>query len=374
MSAALAVPAALAEAAPALAHGALPALAHGAVPAALAETGRVSSGETVLFWVLAPIMVIAALGLVFARRAVHAAMSVVLVMIALAFLYVAQEAPFLGVAQVVVYTGAIMMLFLFVIMLVGVDASDALHETIRGQRWVAALAGAGLIIVLLGVVAATTAPEPAGLAEANADSNPVGVARIIFGQYAFAMEIVGALLVTAALGAVTLTHRERLRPTVTQREVVEQKMADYAAGRGRLGRLPAPGVYARSNAADLPALSATGQPVPDSVPRVLRIRGQARTIADVSPETVEAVARARAGQDVAGFHGGPASRAVGQSGLPGMRGEAPPLPGLPGAGTPGTDLALPDHTTDPASAAAGTAGDPGRTERTGTEDEQEVRQ
>jgi NADH-quinone oxidoreductase subunit J len=306
-------------------------------PMTLAETGTVSGGETVLFWVVAPIMVIASLGLLFARRAVHAALSVVLVMICLAVLYVAQDAPFLGVAQVVVYTGAIMMLFLFVLMLVGVDAADSLTETIRGQRWVAYVAGLGLALVLGGVVAAATLPRPTGLVAANIDSNPVGVARVIFSDYVFTMEITGVLLVVAAVGAVTLTHAERLRPKATQRDVLESKMRAYAAGKGGVGQLPAPGVYARSTAATVPALSGTGEPIEASVPRVLRIRGQERTIGDVSPETVAAVARARAGDGTAGIHGGDASRAVGQSGLPGMRGEAPPTPQLPGSpGAPAT--------------------------------------
>ncbi|WP_226925352.1 NADH-quinone oxidoreductase subunit J [Georgenia thermotolerans] len=307
------------------------------LPTTLAQTGTVSGGETVLFWVLAPIMVIAALGLLFARRAVHAALSVVVVMICLAFLYVAQEAPFLGVAQVVVYTGAIMMLFLFVLMLVGVDSSDSLTETIRGQRWVAVLGGLGLALVLGGVVAAATLPQARGLAAANADSNPVGVARLIFSDHVFTMEITGALLITAAVGAVTLTHMERLRPKATQRDVLEQKMRAFAAGRGGIGQLPAPGVYARSNAATVPALSADGEALEVSVPRVLRIRGQERTLAEVSPETVAAIARARAGA-ADGLHGGAVSRAVGQSGLPGMRGEAPPTPQLPGS--PGQEPTL----------------------------------
>ncbi|MPV37769.1 NADH-quinone oxidoreductase subunit J [Georgenia subflava] len=306
------------------------------LPTSLAETGTVSTGETVLFWVLAPLMVLAALGLLFARRAVYAALCVIAVMISLAILYIAQEATFLGVAQVVVYTGAIMMLFLFVLMLVGVDASDSLHETVKGQRWVAALAGLGLALVLGAVVLTATVPDPAGLVAANIDTNPVGVARLLFSDHVFAMELTGALFITAAVGAVTLTHRQRLSAKVSQRDVADAKMAAYAAGRGRVTQLPAPGVYARSNAADLPALAATGEPIEESVPRVLRIRGQQRTIGDVSPETVEAIARARSGEPGAGLHGPEASRGVGQAGLPAMRGEAPPVPQLPGSPEPPT--------------------------------------
>ena len=88
----------------------------------------------VAFWILAPVMVICALGILFARKAVHAALLLAVVMISLAVLYAVQDAPFLFAVQIIVYTGAILMLFLFVLMLVGVDASDSLVETIKGQR------------------------------------------------------------------------------------------------------------------------------------------------------------------------------------------------------------------------------------------------
>jgi NADH-quinone oxidoreductase subunit J len=240
-----------------------------------------STAEAVLFWVLAPIMVLAALGLLFARKAVHAALCVITVMISLAFLYIAQEAPFLGVVQVVVYTGAVMMLFLFVLMLVGVDASDSLVETIRGQRWIGWLAGLGLAVVLVAVVGRAVYPDAVGLAEANAPGNPVGVARIVFGQHVFGLEVVGALLVTAALGALVLTHRQRLKPLVKQ---PERAAARVAAGT-RLTPLPAPGVYARHNAMDVPALDPQGNPIDESVPRVLRIRGQEAGTAEFRADT-----------------------------------------------------------------------------------------
>lgn len=235
-----------------------------------------STGEAVLFWCLAPLMVLAALGLVFARKAVHAAVCMVFVMISLAFLYVAQDAAFLGVVQVVVYTGAVMMLFLFVLMLVGVDSSDTLLETLKGQRWIAWIFGLGLAAVITGVILATTMPSAKGLDEPNADSNPVGVARIIFGDRVFTFEIVGALLVTAALGALVLTHRARLSPKITQRERSEARVAAGV----QVPPLPAPGVYARHNAVDVPALDAAGNPIAASVSRVLRIRGQERAASD----------------------------------------------------------------------------------------------
>jgi NADH-quinone oxidoreductase subunit J len=239
-----------------------------------------STGEAVLFWVLAVIMVLAALGLLFARKTVHAAMALVLVMICLAILYVAQEAPFLGVVQVIVYTGAVMMLFLFVLMLVGVDSSDSLVETIANQRWIAALFALGLGAVLVGVVLSAAGLRPVGLAEANAEGNPVGVARIIFGDHVFALEVVGTLLVVAALGALVLTHRQRLTRYVGQRERAESRVA----GGGPLTPLPAPGVYARTNAMDVPALGPDGRPLEHSVPRVLRVRGQERSVVEVRAE------------------------------------------------------------------------------------------
>ncbi len=249
--------------------GLLTALPAGA--GALTDAGTTSTAEAVLFWILGPVMVLAALGLLFARKAVHAALCVVLVMISLAFLYVAQGAEFLGVVQVVVYTGAVMMLFLFVLMLVGVDRSDSLVETIRGQRWIGVLAGLGLAVVLVGVVGRATYAAPVGVQEANLPSNPEAVAHVVFGQHVLAMEVVGALLVTAALGALVLTHRQRLTPKVGQREQAERRLRTG----GYPVSLPAPGVYARHNAMDVPALDPQGRPIEASVPRVLRVRGQA---------------------------------------------------------------------------------------------------
>lgn len=234
------------------------------------DAGHLSSGESVLFWAVAPVTVLAAFGLLFARKAVHAALSMIVVMISLAVLYVTQEAPFLGIVQVVVYTGAVMMLFLFVIMLVGVDASDSLVETLRGQRWIAAIGGIGLAVVLAGAVLRSTIPKAVGLAESES-TNPGGVARVIFGDFVLTFEVVGVLLVTAALGALVLSHRRRLVPRRGQAEMADARVA---AG-SRLTPHPAPGVYAQHNAMDVPALDAAGRPLEDSISRVLRVRGQA---------------------------------------------------------------------------------------------------
>ena len=255
-----------------------------AVGSGLAETGRTSTGEEVLFWFLAPVMVIAALGLIFARRTVYAAMSVVLVMISLAVLYVAQEAPFLGIVQVIVYTGAVMMLFLFVLMLVGVDVADSYADTLGAHRWVAALFGIGLGAVLTSVVLTAADIAPRGLAVANEGGNPSGVARILFGDYVLTLQVVGILLITAAVGAIVLTHSERLVRKIGQRERADARVA---AGEV-LTPLPAPGVYARSNAMDVPALGADGRPLEESVSRVLRIRGQERSVVEVHAHLTDA--------------------------------------------------------------------------------------
>ena len=76
--------------------------------------------EAALFWILAPLSVAAALGMLLVKKAVHSALLLAWVMITLAIFYIAQDAAFLGVVQVIVYTGAVMMLFLFILMLVGV--------------------------------------------------------------------------------------------------------------------------------------------------------------------------------------------------------------------------------------------------------------
>jgi NADH-quinone oxidoreductase subunit J len=243
------------------------------------------TGEAVLFWIVAPIAVLSALGLVIARKAVHGAMFVAVTMICLAIFYIALEAPFLGVVQVVVYTGAIMMLFLFVIMLVGVDASDSRVETIRGQRAAAVLAGLGLGVLLVAIVASAMLPEPIGMDTAAPEGNVAAVADSIFFRYVFAFEVTSALLITAALGAMVLTHRERLFRRPSQRELSERR---FRAGGHVASQLPGPGVYARHNAVDTPALLPDGTPSELSVSKVLVARGTVR-VADENARDVAAL-------------------------------------------------------------------------------------
>ena len=258
----------------------------------LAQTGlEISTGETVLFWVLAPLAVLAALSLLFARRPVRIAVSMAAVLIILALFYIAQDAPFLGVAQLVVYTGAIMMLFVFVIMLIGVDASESRTETISGQRWMAYGAGLGLVLLLIGVASRATFGPGVGLAEANADTNAVGVARLIFGEYVFVFELAGAMLITAAVGAIILAHRQRLEPKAGQRDLSEARLKAFGEGGGNaISPRPSPGVYARHNAADMPALNAQGEVIEESITTVLRIRGEESEVATDEIDEIEAIA------------------------------------------------------------------------------------
>jgi NADH-quinone oxidoreductase subunit J len=238
-----------------------------------------STGEAFQFWVLGTVAVIGALCTVFMKRAVHSALCLAGTMIVLAVFYLANGAYFLGVVQIVVYTGAIMMLFLFVVMLVGVTAADSLTETIKGQRWLALVCGLGFGILLVAGIGNASLTEFGGLTEANAGGNVEGLAALIFTKYVFAFEITGALLITAAVGAMVLTHRERTERAMTQREMSEQRVREGV----HLPPLPAPGVYARHNAVDIAGLLPDGTPSELTVSKTLRERGQIR---DVSTEAL----------------------------------------------------------------------------------------
>ncbi|MGI5338705.1 NADH-quinone oxidoreductase subunit J [Streptomyces sp. CA-181903] len=245
----------------------------------LAADSVTSTGEAVQFWILAVVATAGALATVLMKRAVHSALSLAGTMIVLAVFYLANGAYFLGIVQIVVYTGAIMMLFLFVVMLVGVTAADSLRETIRGQRWLAALCGLGFGVLLIAGISNASLHHFDGLGQANSGGNVEGLAALVFTKYVFAFEITGALLITAAVGAMVLTHRERIRRAATQKELSRQRVREG----GHVAPLPAPGTYARHNANDIPALLPDGTPSDLSVSPTLRARGQVR---DVSGEAL----------------------------------------------------------------------------------------
>jgi len=230
--------------------------------------------NAVVFWVLAPLAVLGALGMVLSRKAVHSVIWMALSMIMLAFLYINQQAPFLGVVQIVVYAGAVIMLFLFVVMLVGVDASDSHVETIRGQRVGAVLAALGLALLLavpLGRAALGPVTGLSGTTGPAAAGNVQGIAELLFTRYVWAFEITSALLITAALAAMVLAHQERTEARATQRELAQRRFR-----RPDPSPLPPPGTYARHNAVDTPALLPDGTPAEVSVPAALRARGAVR--------------------------------------------------------------------------------------------------
>ena len=229
------------------------------------------------FWCLAPIMVAAALGILFVRKAVHAAMLLAVVMISLAMLYAALDAPFLFAVQIIVYTGAILMLFLFVVMLVGVDASDSVVETIRGQRVLATIFGLLFGSVLVIGISQVTFGAVIGLDTANEGGNVPQLANLLFSKYVFAFETTSALLITAVLGAMVLAHRERLTPKATQASLAAQRIRDFGEHGKHPGPLPSPGVYARHNAVDTPALLPDGTASEASISRVLAARGTVRS-------------------------------------------------------------------------------------------------
>ncbi len=230
------------------------------------------TGEEVAFWIIAPLVVLGAIGLVASRKAVHSALWLAVTMIGLAILYISQDAPFLGVVQVIVYTGAVMMLFLFVIMLVGVDASDSLVETLRGQRVAAVLVGLGFAAVLVSAVSRATLADPVPVEELNAGGNVEGLAELIFTDYLFAFEVTSALLVTAAVGALVLALQPRVFPKVSQREQATERFRPLDGDLSHAAGLPAPGVLARHNAVGTPALLPDGTPSEASYSRVLRAR------------------------------------------------------------------------------------------------------
>jgi NADH-quinone oxidoreductase subunit J len=230
---------------------------------------RTSTGEAVTFWVLGALALIGAIGVVLAVNAVYSAMFLAMTMIILAVFYMIEDALFLGVVQVVVYTGAVMMLFLFVLMLIGVDSAESLKETLRGQRVAALVVGIGFGILLLAGIGNAATGGFIGLTTANSSGNVEGLAALIFSRYLWAFELTSALLITAAVGAMVLAHRERFERRKTQRELAQER---FLPGKHPTP-MPNPGVYARQNAVDVAALLPDGSYSKLSVSPILRSRG-----------------------------------------------------------------------------------------------------
>ena len=240
---------------------------------------RTSTMEAVTFWILGTFAVLGAIAVIAAPKAVYSAIFLALVMIDLAVLYIAQDALFLGIVQIVVYTGAVMMLFLFVLMLIGVDSADSLAETIRGQRIAAIIAGVGFGVMLIAGIGNVAAGGFTGLSVANEGGNVEGLAALIFVRYLWAFELTSALLITATLGAMVLTHRERVDRRKTQRELSVER---FTAG-GHATPMPNPGVYARHNAVDMAARLPDGSDADTSVAGILPPRSMAGVVRNGEP-------------------------------------------------------------------------------------------
>ena len=224
--------------------------------------GQVPLGEAIAFWILGPISLAGAIGMVVFRNAIHSALSLVATMFSLGTFYLIEQGPFLGFVQIIVYTGAIMILFLFVLMLVGRDASDSLIETLRGQRWAAMLFGLGFVLLVgIGVGKAFTGETPVNLNGPNANGQNVhSIAELLFTKYLFAFELTSALLIVAAVGAMVLAHMERDGRKPSQKMLARERIRS-----GRPQPLPGPGVLSTGNSIGTPALLPDGSVSHESV-------------------------------------------------------------------------------------------------------------
>ena len=226
----------------------------------------VTTGEAVGFWILGPLALLGGLGMLFARNAVHSALFLVLTMLSLGVLYMLQQAPFLGFVQIIVYTGAVMMLFLFVLMLVGRDSSDSVVEVLRGQRVIAAVFGIGFAGVAVSTLLRAVAGVPSvGLAQANQGGNLNNVGKLVFTDFLFPFELTSALLITAAVGAMVLAYVGKSKQALkSQRELVIERFRG-----NRPSPLPGPGVFATANSVATPALLPDGSVARESLSELI---------------------------------------------------------------------------------------------------------
>jgi NADH-quinone oxidoreductase subunit J len=189
--------------------------------------------DTIVFVLAALVILTGALGVILARNPVHSALMLIMTLFGVAVVFVAQEAHFLAAVQVIVYAGAIVVLFLFVIMLLGVDQADSIEtEPIGGQRpaaGVVALASVGLLVLLaVRAVQVSSGARSTSSALDGEGTNLEKLARVLFTDYLFAFEATSALLVIAVVGAVVLARKPAP-------EDVQDRKGEGAAGRTRSG-------------------------------------------------------------------------------------------------------------------------------------------
>jgi NADH-quinone oxidoreductase subunit J len=184
--------------------------------------------DNVVFWVFAPISVGSALAMLFQRNAVHAALFLIINFFTIAVFFLVLGAPFLFAVQIIVYAGAIMVLFLFVIMLLGVDGNESLIDRLRGQRPVAILLGTGLVLELFFAIRAGigfSAKVPADFdAAVNKGGNAAALSRVLFRQYFFPFEATSVLLIVAAIAVIVLASRQR-RAITRAEQAAEERSA-----------------------------------------------------------------------------------------------------------------------------------------------------
>jgi len=190
--------------------------------------------EVVVFFVAAALALGGAAGVVLARNPVHCALLLVVTLVAVAIFFLLQEAQLVAAVQIIVYAGAIVVLFLFVIMLLGVDREESLRDPIPYQRPAAVALGAillGEIFVLAGRTWATGAPSVRGSVRGRVDGQDLGnvqrVARVLFTDFLWAFELTAVLLVIAVVGAVVLARRSGQRAQLDEHEqAIEEQITE----------------------------------------------------------------------------------------------------------------------------------------------------
>jgi NADH-quinone oxidoreductase subunit J len=178
--------------------------------------------DNVVFWVFAPVSVGSAIAMLLQRNAVHAALFLIVNFFTIAVFYLVLGASFLFAVQIIVYAGAIMVLFLFVMMLLGVDREESLIERIRGQRPIAIVLGVGIALELIvairaGIGFATKAPADFDRV-ANEGGNAAALSRVLFRNYFFPFEVTSVLLIIAAVAVMVLASKQRRAITRAEQE------------------------------------------------------------------------------------------------------------------------------------------------------------
>ena len=188
--------------------------------------------DLIVFWVFAPISVASAIGMLLMRNAIHAALFLIVNFFCLAVFYLILGAPFLFAVQIIVYAGAIMVLFLFVIMLLGVDRTEDLHERrLVAQRPIAIALGVGVVLEVFFAVRAGigfSRHAPAGFDVVNAGGNTQALARVLFRSYFFPFEVTSILLIVAAIAAMVMAQRRARAVTLAEQQVTEPRTDEPA--------------------------------------------------------------------------------------------------------------------------------------------------